>query len=43
MDHSIIFSSMLLEYQGLLLGRYQSLGDHKVILGGVGGMSGLWL
>ena len=41
MDHSIIFSSMLLEYQGLLLGKYRSLGDHKVIPGGIGGVTGL--
>ena len=41
MDHFIIFSSTLLEYQGLLLGKYRSLGDHKIMPGGVGGVTGL--
>ena len=41
--HSMTFSSVCKTSQILLFGRYLSLGDHKVMPGGVGGVLGRWL
>jgi hypothetical protein len=41
--HSMTFSSAHRTFQILLFGRYLSLGDHKVMPGGVGGVFGRWL
>jgi hypothetical protein len=41
--HSMTFSSVHRTFQILLFGRYLSLGDHKVMPGGVGGVVGQWL
>jgi hypothetical protein len=41
--HSMTFSSVHRTFQILLFGRYLSLGDHKVMPGGVGGVVGRWL
>jgi hypothetical protein len=41
--HSMTFSSVYKTSQILLFGRYLSLGDHRVMPGGVGGVLGRWL
>jgi hypothetical protein len=41
--HSMTFFSVYKTSQILLFGRYLSLGDHRVMPGGVGGVLGRWL
>jgi hypothetical protein len=41
--HSMTFSSVHRTFQILLFGRYLSLGDYRVMPGGIGGVVGRWL